>query len=358
MRDSGLRAALGAWIEARLYVAAAYIVVSAAIGRQDLPATAPVSDGLLAWDGRWYEDIANAGYDRSGDLAVRFWPLWPLAGRALGLLPHLDTGLGLVIAANVCALSAGVLMHRLVLDETGDELLARRSAQMLALAPPSFVLAMGYSEALYLNAALAVFIFAGGQRWWLAAAAGFLAGLTRPVGVLLALAVACIVIGRRAYRYPAALAAVAAPAAGTATFVGWVWLEFGDPTAPAAAQSQMRGDFTEPVSRLVRAVWRAGHGDEGELLHLMAAVVLALLAVVVIRRLSLQFAVYAVSSVVFFVSAENLNSLERYGLSAFPLIVAAAVVTRHRWFDGWAVRVCAVAMACLTALAFAGVYVP
>ena len=128
-------AALGAWLEARGYVAAAYIVTTAVINRLEPPPDfAPVSDGLLAWDGRWYEAVAENGYASADDPAVRFFPLWPLLGRAAALLPGVSAGAALVVVANVAALAAGVLLYRLVLDETDDRVLARGCVRLLALA--------------------------------------------------------------------------------------------------------------------------------------------------------------------------------------------------------------------------------
>lgn len=352
-----MRVALAAWAEARLYVAAAYIITTAVVNRLEPPPDfTPVSDGLLAWDGRWYEAIATGGYADAADPALRFFPLWPVLGRAASWIPGIGAGVALVIMANAAALAAGVLMHRLVVSETGDPRLARRAVRLLALAPPSFVLVLAYSEALYLTLALSMFLLARRHRWWAAAAAGYLAGLTRPVGALLAVPAAVMAWPERSQRR--VLAAVVAPLAGAATFCLWAQGALGDAFAPLDRQRELRGDLVEPVSRLVRGAWRGAHGDTGELLHFLAAVVLIALAVVAARRLSRAMALYAVISLALLLAAENLNSLERYALSAFPLVIAAAVVSRHRRLDRWIVGAAGAGMVCLTTLAFHGVYVP
>ena len=362
LSSPSVRVALAAWAEARLYVAAAYIISTAVVNRlEPPPAFTPVSDGLLAWDGRWYEAIAISGYADAADPALRFFPLWPLLGRAAAWIPGVDAGVALVILANAAALAAGVLLHRLVVDETGDWRLARRAVRLLALAPPSFVLVLAYTEALYLTLALPVFLLARRRRWWAAAAVGYLAGLTRPVGALLALPVAFMAWPewpQRPGRRAGALAATVAPLAGAATFLGWSQGALGDGGAPLDRQRELRGDFVDPVSRLVRGAWRGAHGDTGEMLHFLAAVALVALAVVAVRRLSRPMALYAAVSLGLLLAAENLNSLERYALSAFPLVVAAAMVSRHRWLDRWIVGAAGAGMVSLTTLAFHGVYVP
>ena len=260
--------------------------------------------------------------------------------------------------ANAAALAAGVLLHRLVVSETGDQRLARRAVRLLALAPPSFVLVLAYSEALYLTLAFSMFLLARRQRWWAAAAVGYLAGLTRPVGALLAVPAAVMAWPERSQRRVGALAAVVAPLAGAATFGLWAQGALGDASAPFDRQRELRGDLVEPVSRLVRGAWRGARGDTGELLHFLAAIALIALAVVAARRLSRPLALYAVISLALLLAAENLNSLERYALSAFPLMIAAAMVSRHRWLDRWIVGAAGAGMVCLATLAFHGVYVP
>lgn len=379
-RTTSLRVALGAWAEARLYVTAAYIVTTAVVNRlEPAPDFSPVSDGLLAWDGRWYESIAVDGYADAADPALRFFPLWPLWGRAAAWMPGVDAGTALVVGANLAALGAGALLHRLVVDETGDSRLAQRAVRLLALAPPSFVFVLGYSEALYLVLALAVFLLAGRRHWWAAAVAGYLAGLTRPVGALLAVPVAYIAWQNRAphnapidgtghsrsasqadppQRGPGALVAAAAPLAGSATFVLWAGAALDDASAPFDRQQDLRGDPAEPVSRLIRAAYRGVNGDTGELFHFLTAAALVVLAVVAWRRLSRPLAAYGSLSVLVLIAAENLNSMERYALAAFPLVISAAIATRHRRLDRWLPRATGAGLVCLTILALHGVYVP
>ena len=357
-RRPGPAAALAAWIEARLYVAAAFLVTFSILDRLGPPTPdAPVRDGLLAWDGRWFQAIAADGYGDASDPALRFFPLWPLLGRALGGLTGIDEGLVLVVLANAGALAAGVLLHRLVVEETGDLGLARRAVRLLALAPPSFVLVLGYSEALYLTLALAVFLLARRRAWWAAAGVGYLAGLTRPVGVLLMLPVVHQVVTDRAQRRPGALAAALAPAAGAATFLAWAGLALNDASAPIDRQQELRG-WSEPVSRLFQAAYRGIRGDEGELFHFLAAVIVIGLTVVVVRRLGRPLALYCGANVLVMLAADNLNSLERYCLAVFPLVIAAAALSRGRRTDGWAVTAAGAGMVALTVLALGGAYVP
>ncbi len=360
------KAVLGAFVEARVYVAAAYIVSSAVTNRlQPAPAFSPLSDGLLAWDGRWYELIAAHGYGDASDPAVRFFPLWPMLGRALAPLWRVDPGIALVIAANLLALLAAVLLYRLVIDETDDPDTAALVVRLFAVAPPSFVLVFAYSEALFVTLSLVVVLAARKSRWWSCCVAGFLAGLTRPVGALLAVAVACAGFLARSQsrlqpkraRIPVTVAIVS-PIVGGLAYLFWAGVALGDATAPIDHQRALRGGVREPVSRLIGAGYNGIRGDSGELLHFLSAVMIIALAVVALRKLGPSLSVYGAATVVVLLAAENLNSLERYALAAFPLVIAAGVMCRHRLIQRWLPLAAGPPMLCLSLLAFHGVYVP
>ena len=351
-------AALTSWTEARLYVAAVYIVTWAILDRlEPSPAFSPIDDGLIPWDGTWYRDLAAHGYDAPGlEGGIRFFPLWPLIGRVFGAVGD-RPDVALVILANLLALVAGMFLYRITVQETGNHSTARRTVRLFALFPPAFVLVLGYSEALYLSLATGFILTARARRWPLTAAIGFLAGLTRPTAGLLAFAGA-VRARSTDRRSPAAWFAVASAPLGSAVFLLWAEREHDGWQAPIDAQRELRGGFTEPVGRLIRGLADGFHGDEGELFHTIAALVFIGLAVQSVRRLAPDLWVYAVLSTLLFVGAENLNSMERYALSAFPLVIAAAMVSRNPRLDSWLPTASAVALTAVTTLALNGAYVP
>lgn len=352
------RVAAAGWIEARIYVAAAYAVAVAIVDQLD-PSKAlyPVDDGLIPWDGAWYRDLANEGYGAPRlEGGTRFFPLWPLLGRVLGAVAD-RSDIALVVAANLFALVAGMLMHRLALQETDDPQTSRHVVRVFSLFPSAFVLVLGYSEALFLTLGIGFILCARSRNWWATALLGFAAGLTRPVGALLALP-AAVRVARGDPRSPNAwLAAVSAPL-GTACFLGWAERTQGGWSVPIEAQTELRGSTVEPVTRIVRALIDGARGDAGELLHGGAAVILVILLVVSIRRLSTDLWVYAVASTVLLFAAENLNSMERYALAVFPLVITAGIVSSAPMLRRWLPTASAVAMTALTILALNGAYVP
>src|SRR5690606_31848088 len=101
---------------------------------------------------------------------------------------------GLIVLANVAALLAAALVHRLVVEVLGDRDLARRSATVVGIAPPAFCLVWAYSEGVFLVLSAFALLALHRRWWWWAAAAGALATLTRPTGALLAFAALVAVI--------------------------------------------------------------------------------------------------------------------------------------------------------------------
>lgn len=359
----GLRITLVCWLEARLVVAVGFVIAHLALDRDRrlLGVAAdyePFWDGFGAWDSGWYELIARSGYQEADFEGLRFFPLWPLLGRWASPVFNGDPGLALVVLANLCAVAVGLALWRITLDETGDAALARRAVRILTLAPPAFVLVLAYSESLHLILSIGVFLLMARERWMAAALAGFLAGLTRPIGVLLSLPVAYHIITSGALRRPSAVLAALAPPAGSVSFLVWVHFAHGDATAPLDRQRELRGEVSEPVGRFVEAVRSSLRGDMGEMLHVLTVLAIVVLTVIVIRRLGRAMALYTLASAVVLVSSQNLGSLARYGLGVFPLAIAAAHLASRRIVYRMLSVALWVGLATLTGLALSLRYVP
>lgn len=357
-----LRAALPGWVATRVLVLVAWVASRWWIDHQR-HGVRPVTSlqGLFAWDGAFYRDIATIGYGGLDHQALRFFPLYPVAARTLHHLLAISPGTALLIISNLAALAAGALVHRLTRMETGDGGAARRAAWYLALVPPAFVLSWGYAEALFIALAAATMLLLRRQQWGWAAVAAFAAGLTRPTAVFLALA-ALVEAGRGVRQRkvgelgPCAVA-VAAPIAGAATYLWWVGHTVGDWKIPIDLQNGLRGGTSNPIIRVGEAASDLVHRDVHGL-HFPFAVALVVLAVVVWRHLPLSYGVFSAAIVITSLAAGNLNSIERYGLNAFPLVIALAVCTPTRVASRVTSAICAVGLVWMCALAWLAVYVP
>lgn len=363
-RREDLFAALPPWVVARLLVVVAYVLVAAAAdefagGRP----TPKLDQDLLAWDGDWYDAIADGGYGRLPVEAVRFFPLFPWLGARLAPLFAGHQGLALIVIANVAALVAGMLLHRLALTETGDRALARRAPWLFALFPGAFVLVWGYAEAVMLAAVIGAFLALRRRAWWAAAALAVAAGLARPLGLFLVLPALWEVSrdwreapGREAV---ARVGAVVAAPLGVLCYLGYTAANGRGFLDPLTEQSPYRGAVTDPFSRLVDAAGDfVGASRLGDAVHPPMAVLFVVLAVVVVRRWPPAYALYAVPLLLLALSAESFNSLERYGLNAFPLVLALATVTKRRELELTAIALGAAGVVALSALAWVGNYVP
>jgi len=358
-----LRVVLPSWLSARIFVALAFILaVSVADHWVPGARTVPMRQGLLAWDGSFYRSIATDGYLNLPREALRFFPLYPLAARALTPFGLGDVSIVLVLLANVGSLVAAVLARRLVLFERSDPVLAERAVWLIALFPASFVLVWAYAEALFLICALATFLFTRRNQYELAAVAALLGALCRPVGVLLAVPIAIEALrtwrGANGFDRASRVIAVIAPVAGLSLYVGWVGRHFGDVRLPFTVQDQLRGQV-DPFTRLVRGVGDLFGAERfGDGLHIPFAFLFIVLAVLTARWWPASYSAFAGLVLVAALSADNLNSLERYALNAFPLLLTLAVVLRPGRLERLGLAVCGSGMVALTALAWLGVYVP
>jgi hypothetical protein len=331
----------------------------------ELPGTVRFArGGLLGWDADWYRRIALHGYDGVPEQGLRFFPLLPELARVLGLGTGVGVGIVLLALANGPALGVGALAHRLVRLEGGDADLGRLAATLVALAPPAFVLVMGYTEAIALCALLGAIVAARRGRWGIAAACGLMAGLARPTGVLLAVPLAVIALdglrgagwGDRARR----ALAVAAPALGAAPYLLWAQVDRGSWYAPYRVQSMegLRGDFVDPFTRVGRALATLTGGGVGVDAHDLWVPVAVVLLVPAMRRWSPALAALAVVTTLVALSAENLGSFERYLWASVVPVLTVAWLCRGRWARRVAPVLAGAGMAVLASLAFLGYYVP
>lgn len=354
------------WALARVLVGVAYAI--GVVAADELtPGDRPyhLAQGLFAWDGTFYRDLAEVGYGGVDEEALRFFPLVPLLARVVALPLFGDRPLGLLVVSNVGALAAGVLLYRLARRETGDEGLAARAAWLLALLPPAMVLVLGYAESMLLVLTIGAFLCLRSGRWWGAAGLGLAAGLCRPVGVALVLPAAIEAArglrGTGVTEKLGRVAAVVAPIAGLAAFLAWVGAEFGDWTLPVSIQGndELREGFANPVVRAWESFTGLG-GEErlGDGLHAPWIVLFAALVVVLFRRWPAAYGAYAAGLLVVALSAEDIGSFERYGLSAFPLLLALATVLRPGRLETAGLVLCAGGLVGFSTLAFLGTFVP
>jgi len=222
---------------------------------------------------------------------------------------------------------------------------------------------MAYSESLMLVAAIGAFIGLKLRRWWWVAALGLVAALSRPLGVLIMVPVGVELL--RTWRAAggrdriASVVALAAPAIGLVSYLAWVGHVFGNWHLPFTVQDDLRGHLELPFDRIIEGFRQlAGSERFGDGLHLPFLLLLLVLLVITFRTWPARYGLFAAAILITAISAENLNSVERYGMSAFPLVLALAVVMRPPQVERAALTLMGGSVVALSSMAWLGAYVP
>jgi hypothetical protein len=364
--------------------AVAHAVVLGALGLAHFivdrthPATvgvaARVHAGLLGWDAGWYETIARVGYAPLGRQSLRFFPAVPVLTHGIAWL-GIGDGPALVLLANVAGFAATAMLYVLVRRETASSAVARRSLWVLSLLPAAFVLVMGYAESLLLVCALGCFLALrppattgeatpARPHFAVAGALAFAAALTRPIGVLVVLAVAVEVIrwwprlGR--HEQAAGLGATAAPFVGLFVFLAWSKHTVNDWWAPLRVQLQgsHHGGLSDPFVTLFDDAKGVLHHHVGTALHVPWVLLALAMLIVCWRRLPASYTLFAAAVLGVAVAGSNLDSFERYALSAFPLSIAAALLLTQSQIERLVLAVLSAGLAGYALLAFLNISVP
>lgn len=279
---------------------------------------------LTGWDTVYYIRIAHDGYVEGGRVA--FFPLYPLLIRGLQEPTGLGDALASLAVSNLATLVALCGLYVLARNRW-SELHAWRGVLYLVLSPYAFVLTLAYSESIFLALASWLFVFSDRNREAPTAALGFLAGLTRVNGAVLALPLAIVAWRRRTI---GSIVAALAPLAGVGAHMAWLHHEVGDPIAFVHAQDRWGGEPSFPPFALFEEL--IDFFQTGRLIHLMAflTVVIYLSLLVPILR-SPVFARHRWEDVAYVTGifmlpllAGILQSSGRFGLLAFPLFFALA----------------------------------
>jgi hypothetical protein len=327
--------------------------------------------GLLSrWDGGFYLKLADHGYPThlaigSGGQAqntLGFFPGYPILVKlALGVspLPLIQTGL---IVAMLCAAGAALVMFQLASRLCGTEV-AHRSVAFFVFAPGAIVLSMPYSEALFILLSAACLLMLVDKRWEWAGVFAFLACVTRPNG--LAVAAACAVGAffalRDNHRNLRPLAAPVLAALGVAALPVYDWIHVGDPLAYWKTQHRGWGQGFDFGANALNKVWGVIEDPLHDFNLLMAtlaiAVIIGGLVLMVRWRPPAVIVVYTVVVVGLALTSSQLVSTFRFEMTAFPLAIAYARVTKGTVF-GVALAISAVLFTVTAVAATTLLYTP
>jgi hypothetical protein len=288
------------------------------------------------WDAWWYLTLAVSGYSYIPGQASNagYFPLYPVFVRAFSLLT--DPVLAGVLVSNAALLVAAFAFYRLVRLDFSKRVGARAALYMLIF-PTSFFFSAIHSESLFLALSVGSFYFARLGKWKEAGTLGFLAALTRPVGVML---------------FPAFLAEYALQknilkgwklSAGwhrrvdrSAAWIGMVllgpvllaayWLAAaGDPLVYVKAQTDLAGryisfPFSGFLELLAPNIW---------VLRALPFAIFGLVMLYLMRnRLRQSYTIYTLFSLLLPLSTASIRGMQRYVLVIFPIFIVIALLVQ------------------------------
>lgn len=318
------------------------------------------------FDAGWYGGIALDGYsfegrfDKQQNLA--FFPAMPLLMRTVGVVAGAAQPTAPRPMRMARALWAGVMIsviafawaaHYLVrlARETIGEARALAAVALMAAYPFAVFFSAPYTEALFVLGAIAAFYHCRRAEWLQAATWGFVAGLTRPNGCFLTLALLCLVAESRwrrasgnwidATTVKAGLSAVT-PVVGMLVYSAYVHQVTGSWFGWARLHEAWGRSFAgvAPIMRSLSSITSAKFANEGLLrligdapfdaLNALGAIFAVVMLWPVLRRLGMGYAAFVLVNLAPPLVAGGLLSMGRLSSTLFPVFLALAAILPRR----------------------------
>lgn len=207
--------------------------------------------GFFVWDTFFYQSIATHGYPRSQPAWTPFFPLYPELARAVGRVTGLDYQHSALIVSwgSLFLATWGLVeMARRLLP---DGCVASRAGWLLCFFPASVFLIAGYAESTFVAVSVWTILALLDRRPWAAAAVACLAGLTRPEGATVGLAVVLWSLMQPSRRWIRTIGLAVVSESGFVAFSLFLWARFGSPLEEFHAQQLWGRQLTWPFHPLV-----------------------------------------------------------------------------------------------------------
>ena len=309
-------------------------------------------DVWARWDSEHYIAISRNGYT-GGDHLVAFFPLYPALMALFAPLVGGDPVLAGVIISTIATFMALFYMFKLADLEFGS-VVAKRAVLYMAVYPMAFYMLAVYTEALFLVLTIAAFYYARRGKWVVVVPLAFLAGLTRPTGVLLVFPLAYEVWQQsgaafknlfKNLKWWGVAAVFAAPVAWAlwAGFLGYITNDLFTALRSTDQPPWWRSS-NPPWETLITSVEQLGRSDLSPVIRAVAtqdlifAVLLIETCIVAWFALPKVYAIYCTASAWMVLSFTVHNSpapmlsLPRYTLAIFPIIfLLAKLGANPRW---------------------------
>ena len=207
------------------------------------------------WDTGYYLIIATRGYNVYNHTA--FFPLYPIFERVGMVFTHDNPFTAGLFISNIAGLVMLMVLYRLV-KEDFDQERAFRTVLYLSVFPTAFFFAAAYNESLFLCLSLLSFYEMRHGRWWLAGLFGFLAGLTRPVALLLLIPFCYEYLLQHQFRLKAIRFDIVSSAlipASIGLFSLYCYYRFNDPLEFSHAETYWNHALHVPWYAMLKSAW-------------------------------------------------------------------------------------------------------
>ncbi len=141
------------------------------------------------------------------------------------------------------------------------------------------------------------------------------------------------------------------PGPSTPSTTGWAPLR-------VQLQNSHHGGLSDPFVTLFDDAKGVFHHHVGTALHVPWVLLALAMLIVCWRRLPAPYTLFAAAVLAVAVSGSNLDSFERYALSAFPLSIAAALLLKPSQIERAVLTLLAAGLAGYALLAFLNISVP
>lgn len=317
-------------------------VPSGMTGGDDVPVTYFAFTAL--WDGQWYERVAEGGYPdvlpvgESGKVAENpwaFYPLFPLAARAIMTVTGLDFPVVGSSLALILGFGAAVLMGLLLRERIGDPA-AYAVVALWASFPASVSLQLAYTESLAMLLLVGYLYALSRERWLVATVIALLVGLSRPIAVPLGLVTLVVVYVRWRHRrarpiarteYASMAAALVGCGVAGLLWPAIAWWRTGVPSAYTDTMAAWRAyDSVEPfLPWLDKARWLLGETWGPFWLVMTPLVLVIMVAGPWARALGPDLRTWSVAYPAYLAAVlDPFTSIFRYVIPLFPLLVVLA----------------------------------
>ncbi|MEJ7577168.1 MAG: mannosyltransferase family protein [Pyrinomonadaceae bacterium] len=295
---------------------------------------------VRAGDSWWHAGIAEEGYEKRFFTAGEqhnwaFFPLYPLLLRAAARITggYLLTGM---LLSSLLFFFALVLLHKTAIAFGGDAGTADRAIFYTAFFPVSYFFSLPMTESLFLLLSVGSFYAAKRNRWWMAGSIGALASATRAPGIILLPALFVLYLQQYCWRWRWNFLSLFIIPSGLLAFMFYLHaitlnaFAFMD---VQAAWGRQGGLFLAPLYNYLRDPLEVSSVWDFKALNFIAAATSFACSFWLMRRREWSLAVYALLLVVLPLSSLSLQSLSRYTMVNFPVLLILGFAGRSTVID-------------------------